>query len=468
MKLANRIAYALTGHRKYMEEFSDNELYEALNRELYRWIFRGSPHTISDNIENYITQAYTYNSLVYSIINYMATTASSVGWKLEERKGDKVNEIYDHEFLDLWKMPNKDQTCSEFIEAQLIYKYATGNSYIYAPRLGGGLNNGKLVKMEVMPSHQTTPIFGDYMEPVRGYVLMGNDFDREIAVEDVMHIKYLNPDVQNQSPAIGMSPLKALLTVITQNNDAWRSLASAFQNGGPAGFFSREGSNLEGEFTKEQGEKLIERLRRENTGPSRTNTLAAVGGNVKYTQVGLSPVDLNILESIRVSFVQVCNAFKFPASLLNFDAALTYNNFTEAQKILWTTALKQDLEIIGQKVSALYLPAYGENLTLCPDYSSIEVLQSNKREMVEWLNMAWWIKANRKQELMGEDVDPELDKYFIPAGLMEKNFDEEEDPSYESVEETLRRLEGRMNGNGEGEVPPQFQNQEGNQEEDDV
>jgi HK97 family phage portal protein len=390
---------------------------------------------MDDTQSNYIKKAYSYNSLVYSIINYMATTGAAVSWKLEDKNGE---EITDHWFLDLWRDPNPDQTLQEFIEAQLIYKYATGNTWIYSPIIQTGANKGKPAKLEVMPSHQVTPIFGSTNEIIRGVVLKGQNYDREIDVKNTLHIKYLNPDVENESPAVGMSPLKALILVITQNNDAWANLAASFQNGGPKGFFSRDGSSLEGDFTQEQGQSLIDRLRAKNSGPANANTLAAVGGNVKYQNVGLSPVDLNILEAIRVSFVQVCNAFKFPASLLNFDAALTYNNFAEAQKILWTVALKQDLDIIGQKFTNRIIRPIDPGVRLIPDYSKIEVLQKNRAEMVAWLNSAWWLKASRKQEIMGEEIDPELDKYYIPAGLIPEDFTE--DPTFQEVEDNLKRL----------------------------
>ena len=438
MNWFERLSAAIVGgtQKKYLQPYSREALYNELTTELYRWIYRGSPHMIDDSMENYISQAYTYNSLVYSIINYMATTAASVSWKLEERKGDKVNEIFEHEFLDLWENPNEDQTLSEFIEAQLIYKYATGNTYIYAPKIETGPNMGKVVKMEVMPSHITTPIYDSPEEPVKGYVINGNNYDREIDKEKVIHIKYLNPDVQGTSPVIGMSPLKALLTVITQNNNAWRSLAASFQNGGPAGIFSKDGATPDSEFTQEQGKQLIEKLKAENAGPNRSNTFNAIGGNVKYTPIGLSPVDLNILESIKVSFIQVCNAFKFPATLLNFDNALTYNNFAESQKILWTVALRQDLNVIGQKITSKILPAYGDNLVLKPDYSKIDVLQKDKAAMVQWLNQAWWIKGSRKQEIMNEEVDEELNKYFIPAGLIPVD----DIPDMDIVKDNLLRL----------------------------
>jgi HK97 family phage portal protein len=438
MNWFDKIARAVSGgtNQKYMQPYNKDELYNELNKELFRWIYRGTPHMIDDSMENYISQAYTYNSIVYSIINYMGTSAASVGWTLEERKGNKVEEIFEHEFLDLWHNPNEDQTLSEFTEAQLIYKYATGNTLIYAPRLETGPNKGKFVKLEVMPSHVCTPIYDNPMEPVKGWVINYNNYERVISKDNVLHIKYVNPDVQNVSTVMGMSPLKALLTVITQNNNAWRALAASFQNGGPAGIFSKDGSTPDADFTQTQAKELIERLKGENAGPNRKNTFNAIGGNVKYTPIGLSPVDLNILESIKISFIQICNAFKFPAPLLNFDQAMTFNVFSESQKILWSVALKQDLDIIGQKVTKSILPAYGDNLVLRPDYSKVPAMQADRAKQVEWLQSAWWIKGSRKQEIMGEEVDNDMDKYFIPAGLIPVD----DVPTMDVVEDNLKRL----------------------------
>lgn len=434
MNIFQRALQRALGIKEMMPQ-SEQDIYNELNRELFRYMFRGTPHIMDATMENYITKAFTYNSLIYSIISYKASIAASVGWKLIKRQGEKVIEIYDHPFLDSWYKPNKNQTLSEFIEESLLYKYTTGNSLIYAPKLETGADKGKPVKFEVIPTHITQPIFGDTNQIIKGYAING-DIYREIDAQKVLHIRYPNLDVQNTSPAIGMSPLKALVTVITQNNDAWRNLASSFQNGGPAGFFSKEGDGPNSDFTEAQGQHLIDKLKKNNSGPWNANTLASVGGNVKYNQVGLSPVDLNILEAIKLSFVQICNAFRFPAALLNMDTAMTFNVYSEAQKILWTSALKPDLDILAQKFTNDILPAYEEGLELVADYSKVDALQDDKGEMVTWLSNAWWIKGSRKQEMMGEDVDPLMDKYFIPAGLISGD----EMPMDLELEDNLKRL----------------------------
>lgn len=421
---------------KYLSPEDKRRLYNQLNAEFFRYMYTGAPHVIDSTSEAYIRDGYTYNSLVYSIINYMATTASSVSWKLERRIGDETEEIFEHEFLDTWNNPNEEQTLSEFIEANMIYKLSTGNTYIYAPKLENGRNKGKVVKLEVMPSHETTPIFGSIQEPVSGYRLLGHEYDRTIPKENVIHIKYFNPDVRAQSPIVGLSPLKALVTVITQNNDAWRNLASSFQHGGPAGFLSKDTSSEYANFTEEQAAKIEEKWHDSYSGPHKANKIAAVSANVKWNAIGLSPVDLNILESIKISFIQICNAFKFPAPLLNLTESLTYNNFLESQKILWTVALMQDLKGIAEHVTRHCLAFYEDGLTLKPDYSNIPALQKDKKDMVTWLSQAWWLKGSRKQELMGEEVDEDMNKYFIPAGLIP--FDGM--PDFEDVERELARL----------------------------
>jgi hypothetical protein len=69
-----------------------------------------------------------------------------------------------------------------------------------------------------------------------------------------------------------------------------------------------------------------------------------------------------------------------------------------------------------------------------PDWSVVEALQTNRQEAAEWLNKAWWISTQRKQEIMGEEIDEELDRYYMPMNLISTNYSDEID-----TEEALKQ-----------------------------
>lgn len=384
--------------------------YQQAKSPHYQWMTSGQPIYVDTNDDNYINEGYVKNSDLYAIINYMITTASAVDFAVKMPNGELKN---DHPKLELLYNPNPLQSKEEFIQSSLGYKYLTGNDYIW----GNRLNMGSFAELWVLPAHRIEIIYNNASDPIGGYRIVDHPaklFDPA----DVLHQKYWNPKWEFGQSMYGLSPLRAGLRTLAKSNAAFDAETAAFQNQGPPAIVS---SKIDGGMSEESGVTLKARLQRDHGGIEKFNKILFTGDEVSVHHLGLSPVDLNILESSKITFRQLCRVFKFPAGIFSDDSNRTYNNLNEDKKMLYQDALIPELENWCSAFDKFTNANYGgDGSMLVVDTSSIEVLQDNKKEQTEWLKDAWWISADRKQEIMGENVDPSLKgKYFIPFGLQE-------------------------------------------------
>lgn len=443
-----------------------NQVYEAL----YRLIGNNMAILMPDNLENYIKMGYAKNSDLYSIINYIITSASSIPYELLQKQADGTlkppNEKEERivNLRALLKQPNPHHSWPAYVEAQLGYKLITGNCYGYKIAADSGIREKQALGLYVMPAHFVDIVGGSITEPVGGYRIRLLQSD-PIARELVFHSKYFNPDTQcgGGSDLYGMSPIKAMVSLISSSNAGFEANVSAFQNGGATGIITPKPTPNDSEqiITKEQWDEAKRRWAKNETGASNFNKMAFLSQPIDYHRLGLSPVDLAIIGAMNLSFRQLCRPYKFPSVLSNDNEKSTFNNYSEAKKAFYVDCLQPELNTLYQDMQPWLLEGYGDDLVVRPDFSKIEVLQENKQEKATWLYAAWGLTPNQRNEALGFPIstDPNMDKVYIPANLIPLEDAAAPAPSAtdpNAIDQTLKELDlagindykYRSNGNG--------------------
>lgn len=389
---------------------------------MYQWIGTNTPIWADQDNDSYINEGFAKNADVFSIVNYIIKRMGSIPWKLYSynAKGE-MTEIKNHPLIDLIERPNPMMGQAFFIQSLFANKLILGNGFLYMPRLENGLNKGKAQEMWIMPTVKTEVVSNGFASPVDHYRFMGTTTPKFMP-QDVIHLKYVNIDCLNNqaSDLLGMSPLRPGSMVLTQSNDGYTAQVKSFQNMGAVGILSKKNESTKGgnTFTKEQAEYVRTYWADNYSGAHNAGKIHITSAQLEFIKMGLSPVDLNILEVMKLSFRQLCNLYQFPSQLLNDNEHATYNNIREAKKALYTDVIIPELQSLRDELNRQLVPAYGDNLYLDIDTSGIDVLQDDKKALAEWLAAAWWIKGIDKQRMMGVTEDEEMDKYFIPANLL--------------------------------------------------
>ena len=402
---------------------------------------------------SFVDDGYVANDIVYSIIKLITDKAKiapfhvykvvdekaakkykslaaqkDINLKELEQLHKKAYELYtgDQRLNELLKYPNEEDCWSDLVEQWCGFKLITGNSFIYGKLIEAGNNQGKPYELFALPSQYMAIIANiNVFPPTRaGYQLYYGQmwsFD----TKEILHDKYFNPQWGVTGGQLyGQSPLRAAAKNLTRSNEAKTAAVASFQNGGPAGVLFMNDERFDPTSGQAQAQALKTAVSQKG-GAANFNSIAVSGYKVDWKQIGLSPVELNIIESEKWDLKALCNIYGVPSQLLNDSDSKTYNNQREGEKALTLRCAIPLLNALTENLNRKLHTDWGykgTNLYVDYDISVYGELEANKSEQTEWLDKAWWISPKQKLDIMNIEVPDyipteELEKLYIPTGL---------------------------------------------------
>ena len=278
---------------------------------------------------------------------------------------------------------------------------------------------GKTKEMYVLPSHFTEVITGTTgLSPVEGYQVT-HGRTTKYRKDDVMHYKANNLYWENGEAYYGASPLRAGARVLTKSNANEDAAVSMFQNLGIKGILTD--ASTDNQWTADQVAQVERSFYRKFGGPDKRKILIT-NGDVRWQDIGLSPVDMALLEDHLQNLRTICSLYKVSSRLFNDPAASTYNNMEQDVKNAWLNAILPLVQGWVDNFNRWLSPAYAEGNRTYELYvrkDNIQELQDDKKALAEMLNAAWWISFNEKRSAMDfPPVDGMDNKFFIPSMLL--------------------------------------------------
>jgi len=379
--------------------------------------FNGRFFTYNTNKETFVRNGYQENVSVYSIIRLISgkVAAARVYGATMNAKGETIPQSKDSYLNKILKRPNEMDRGSQFIEGLVSWLLITGDIYIYKLTYQTGANKGRPAKLYTLPSQYVQIMGGGVNEPVAGYRLMLGNQTVEFAPDEIIHIKYFNPNYDvSGSQLYGQSPLLAALKTMQSSNEAVNAKIKAFINGGVAGLIT--GDNPQMPLSVEEVAQLNQVLASRVTGTNNSHRISGTNGSVKYQKIGETPVDLQLLDSIAFDRNELCIAFGVDPIIFSVDSA-SYNNKKEAKKAFINDVVVPILNLITEGLDECFDDSVG-----IVEYSIAHFpeMQQDLGEMVKSLEMAWWFSPNQKLKMMNakESTDPLMDKIYIPSTLV--------------------------------------------------
>ena len=417
-----------------------------------------------ENDDTYINKGYRFNSTIYSIINLITKTASTIPFMVYEVKNDNelkryksmtsgnfnsnamlqskilqkkaLVEIEDTELHELLSRPNPAQSYNAWIQEIVAFGKLTGNRYIYGISPESGANQNKFQELYVLPSQSVEINSGGIFDPVKYYTLDYNG-EYKIDAEDVCHIKDFNPYYDGTgSHLYGMSPLKAGLRSLDANNEALTTGVRYLQNQTARGVLSSE----EGDLNEVQAKQLKEKFKQQYQGSNNAGDVIITPKKLSWVNFGLNASDLSLIEQYNASIKDLCNIYNVPVQLLNNTDSSTYNNMNEAKKSLYVNAVIPELNKVKDELNRWLTPSFGEKLYIDFDYTNIPELQEEMDKVVGQMTQAWWLTPNEKRAAMSygaDDDTPEMNDYYIPSTFLpldNQDFVVEEEPKSVNID----------------------------------
>lgn len=413
------------------------------------------------------TKRYTATDDIYSIIRLISTTAALVPLYGYEIKPDKkafndlqrqlkksVNPIKlkalstkaledlpeGDPLADLIEDPHETMSKYEFFEVIYASLPLYGEVFILKVRVELGPNRGKVIKLGFMhPANVVLRVSNTVPQRVLGYdyVVNGQVVMKNIPLEDVIHIKYFNPEVgMNGDELRGLSPIKVLIPRLTRMDSEMNVSVAQLQNGGVPGIVFEKGEITEStvEVTGMRKNNFYNYLSRNDS----TGAPYFANGDMGYIQIGAMLADMQVAELANIDFKKLCNAFGVSDVLFNSTDTNSENNVNIQTKRLYTNTVLPDVYrvrdslIMGLvnefKDGFIYtdsegviskIPGDNKQRHIEADISDISELHEDLGKKATWLVNAYWLTPNEKREAMKyERFDNELmDQPVIPAGL---------------------------------------------------
>ena len=377
-----------------------------------------------DKEDSYIKYGYAKNPDVYAVVSAIAQKASELDVKIcIKNKYGEEEEILEHELLDRLYSPNDQQSKLDFIEQIAGYLMLTGNSYIYTQAPEDGPNAGKPIGMYVLPSQFTDVVGGNYFEPISGYEISlwrGGDYQK-FGKDEIIHLKNAQYMYGEGQERYGMSPIRAAWNSVQTGNSGYEANKKGLDNMGPPGVLFDKGNGMEQTFLEADQQKNLEDKFRKMSGTSNSGTIAVTSGNLDYINFGLSAIDLAIMDTLKMTLLDVCNIYHVPSQLFNSEVGKTYTNLKEARQQMYTDAVLPLANKVYSKISKSLIPRYkdlkAKNAYLKVVTSNVPELQADMKELAEWLDKAWYLTPNEARQKMSFDPieDEMMDEVYINA-----------------------------------------------------
>ena len=345
----------------------------------------GSLNFNSQDEQGLINKGYGSNVTVYSIINKITTTASTIPLIVWDNNKDEL--VENGKLFDILQQPaiyrGEMLSTTEWVEACLVYLLTTGNLYQRKLNL---VNIKNIDSLELIPSGIIEPIVpNSYLLPNNGFKVTDKQTQFKIESDELSHLKYLNPTTVGLDSLEGLAPLQAGLYALTGSTDIQKAMSVMVKNQGVRGILSNEMSRNGGAASmgKEEAKQVKEKLNNTIRGIDKINSVHITSASLKYHAMGMNAADLKLIESGVLTDRQLCNIWNVDSKLFNDPSSSTFNNLQSATKGMYNNAILPSLGKIvnqfNQDISKPLNMSERTNQEVRIDISKIEALQADQK-----------------------------------------------------------------------------------------
>lgn len=317
---------------------------------------------------------------------------------------------------EIFRRPNSYETFSQYILNSVAQMLFDGESFSLATRDA----RGQIIRLDRMDSRTCTPHIqeGELFYAVGDNPFVDGDPNYMVPARDVLHLRFLCP----RHTLIGESPLKAAALAAGINVALSRSQAAFFANmSRPSGVLVSE--NL---LNKEQMTSLREAWSQQSQRMSQGH-VPILSGNLKFTPMGISSQDAQLIEAQRLSIEDIARVFGTPLPVIGDMSNSTLSNAETLVSMWLSISLGSLLENLEQSFTKLFDLPSEEKIEL--DVTGL--LRTDFVSRVEGLTRAvqgglYTVNEARRRENLGPvpfgDV-PVVQQQMVPLGWQEETTD---------------------------------------------
>jgi HK97 family phage portal protein len=365
-----------------------------------------------------IRNSFEKSTWVYSAVSRRMNAVASANWYARAKNSQgEWQKVDDSPIANLINRPN-DQISKQTMMQRMVVNLDLGGNELWSKvRSDRKGPNGRGIMVELWPMDIgiTTPVAG-VEELIAYYQVKGQGVNQKILAEDMVHFMFTDPS----NPRWGLAPLKAASMTVDTDIEAVRWNKLALQNRAVA-----DGAwTFNAPLTIEQYNDAKKQIREQHQGSTNAREPWVVGGDAKWEQFSMTPVEMDFIESQKLTRETICSSLGVPPPLVGIYENATLSNIQVAREIFWVDTAIPLLDDIKDSLNLALVPEFGDpgELELCYDISHIDVISNmllNKAEAAERLfKMGVPFNMVNERLNLGFDTVPGGDVGFVPANVV--------------------------------------------------
>ncbi|MFW6173449.1 MAG: phage portal protein, partial [Elusimicrobiota bacterium] len=316
---------------------------ERISAKNYYGLF-SSQDTISDlkwSKEDYLDKAAICLYLNKGI-RKRAEKVAQTEWFLENSKGEPIEGDKDN-WLELLNNPNQFLCGMEFWELFQKYKDISGSSFIWKELSGKKVNSLHLLRPDRVKVYLSDGDISKY-EYTKGA--------GEVITYKPEEIIYsYHPDPLNQLK--GESIIKSGARIVDTQIQIDELQNNIIKNGGKIeGILKFKTERL----TEKQLKDMKARYQKEYGAAKKSGLPMFFGGDINYTQTGLTPKELDFLEAKKMTLNDIVIMTGVPKSILGSVDDIKYSNARESERIFVIHTIKPLIDNLKNVLNSYLLP----------------------------------------------------------------------------------------------------------------
>jgi HK97 family phage portal protein len=357
----------------------------------------GQPVWSPKDYKAFAEEGYMRNVVAYQAINRVAEAVSSVRWMAWRGKA----ELTESPLLDLIAKPNPQQGQAEYIQAKIGFLLISGNEY----------EERVTVRNEPREIYTLRPDRMKIIPPSNGGEMtfrysVGNGKYRDFVADpitgkgDLHHTRLFNP----LNDWYGMSPIEAGAYSVDQHNESMSLMQALLQNSArPSGALVSETPLSDDNYNR-----LKAQMEDQYQGAKNAGRPMLLEGGVSWQAMGMSPKDMEILETKYSAARDVSLAFGVPAQLMGIPGDNTYSNYQEARLAFWEDTVIPLVERVADNWTNSLGEAFG-GLEVKPDYDHVPAIAEKKRVLWDMADKSMDLTINERRLIKGYEPLPDGD-----------------------------------------------------------
>ncbi len=347
-----------------------------------------------------------YKSWVYACVARRSMGLAQIEFKLYQlKKNGEVEELIEHELLELLYRVNPEMTKYNFIQLSVIYRDLLGAS----PWVLSKTNESDKYPSNIYIARpEYFKVQKDKDGQTVGYTYEIGTFKKTYTRDEVIFLKNYNP----KNPDKGIGVIEAVRMTAENDDYILQSNSNLLKNNSrPSGFLE-----LAGNANKETIKRLKKEFKNKYQGYENAYDVQILEGGMKFKPVSLPPKDLDFIESRKMNRDEILSIFGVPKPVLGVFEDVNRASALAAEYAFNKWTLEPLATEMIEQLNEFLVPKFGTNLWL-----SFEPLARDDQEMeLKQKTESWnkWKTTNEIREMEGLEAIRGGDYIYMPLSSM--------------------------------------------------